>query len=276
MKNSIEGFNQAEAVKFKKIVPYKDKTKEIKLDCTDLVILRWFTDFYPSMKKKNIEGKEYAWIRHSKLSSDIPLLDITSRACTERMQKLVEFEILDYQFVKENGNASYYTYGKNYIKLIESSYNNEAENDTLIRSNIQGVIRSNIQGLYVQTDKHNISINNNKINNIYIAQFEEFYKLYPKKKNKAKTKEWFTKHKVNEETFKLIIKSVEYNIKNSKQWQNEQYIPYPTTYLNNKSWEDLEDIEEKEKISLKEREEISQQDKESQEEMNRLGALFTY
>ena len=122
MKGTIAGFNQEYALTLKKTVPAKgDTEKTIKIDCTDLVILRWLVDFYPSMKKITVEGKEYAWLTHSKLANDIPLLDITKRACAERLHKFVEFGILDYRLLKEGGTFPLYAFGKNYINLVQNT-----------------------------------------------------------------------------------------------------------------------------------------------------------
>lgn len=122
MKNTIAGFNQEYALTLKKTVPGKgDTEKTIKIDCTDLVILRWLVDFYPSMKKMTVDGREYVWLTHKKLMDDIPLLDITKRSCIDRMQKLVEFGILDYKLLKQGGTFSLYAFGKNYINLVQST-----------------------------------------------------------------------------------------------------------------------------------------------------------
>ena len=122
MKNTIAGFNQEYALTLKKTVPGKGNTeKTIKIDCTDLVILRWLVDFYPSMKKMTVDGREYVWLTHKKLMDDIPLLDITKRSCIDRMQKLVEFGILDYKLLKQGGTFSLYAFGKNYINLVQST-----------------------------------------------------------------------------------------------------------------------------------------------------------
>lgn len=121
MKHTIEGFSQEYAATLKKKVKIKqrgeEKEKEIKIDCTDLVILRWFVDFFPNMKKMIIDGKEYAWLTHKKMLNDLPLLDISKRACIDRMQKLVEFGILEYKLIKDGGTFSLYSFGKNYINL---------------------------------------------------------------------------------------------------------------------------------------------------------------
>ncbi len=122
MKSTIAGFNQEFALTLKKTVEGKNGAeKTIKIDCTDLTILRWLVDFWPSMKKMNVDGKEYAWLTHKKLQEDIPLLDISKRACVERMQKLVEFKILDYKFLKQGGTFSLYAFGENYINLVRST-----------------------------------------------------------------------------------------------------------------------------------------------------------
>lgn len=91
-----------------------------KIDCTDLVILRWFVDFYPNMKKINIDNREYAWISHRKLLEDLPIIDINKRSFIERMKKLVDFGILDYQLIKKGGTFSVYTFGDNYKYMVSS------------------------------------------------------------------------------------------------------------------------------------------------------------
>ena len=169
MRYTIEGFSQEYAMTLKKTVATDKGEKTVKIDCTDLVILRWFTDFYPNMPKTIIDGREYVMVTHSKLVEDLPMIDISKRAFIDRMQKLVDFGILDYQLVKKGGTFSFYTFGENYTHLVDDG-----------RSNVQGVcvqthtgytfkrdtgIRSNVQGVYVQTYNKNSSINNSSINN---------------------------------------------------------------------------------------------------------------
>lgn len=157
MRYTIEGFSQEYAMTLKKTVPVKDKEKTIQIDCTDLVILRWFVDFYPNMKKITVDGKEYAWLTHKKLLTDLPLLDITKRACIERMQKLVEFGILDYKLLKDGGTFSLYSFGPNYINLVRSNDTGEAQ------SNSTGGMRSNGIGGDGQPDNKDSSISDPSI-----------------------------------------------------------------------------------------------------------------
>lgn len=166
MKYTIEGFSQEYAMTLKKMVERTDrrskttKLVEIKIDCTDLVILRWFVDFYPKMKKVIVNGKEYAWLTHKKLVEDLPLIDISKEAFNERMKKLVEFNILEYQFIKEGGSFSLYSFGENYENLVSKQGG--------ICSNTYGVYVQQPTGVYVQTPTKDNTIIDNTINNIYI------------------------------------------------------------------------------------------------------------
>lgn len=158
LKYTIEGFSQAYASTLKKQVVKNDKEKTIRIDCTDLVILRWFVDFFPNMRKMNIDGAEYAFLSHRKLVEDLPILDISKRACIERMQKLVEFGILSYKLVKEGGTYSFYGFGENYINLVQT-------NDTGGCAQNDEGIRSNDIGEGVQTDNKDSSISDSSSNN---------------------------------------------------------------------------------------------------------------
>lgn len=183
MRYTIEGFSQEYAMTLKKTVATSKGEKTIKIDCTDLVILRWFTDFYPNMRKTTIDGREYVMVAHSKLLEDLPMIDISKRAFIDRMQKLVDFGILDYQLVKRGGTFSFYTFGENYIHLVDDG-----------RSNAQGVcaqthtgytfkrdtgIRSNAYGVCGQTHNENSSIEyssieDSSINNNIVENAEKY------------------------------------------------------------------------------------------------------
>ena len=117
MKQTIEGFNQEYAMTLKKTVATDKGEKTVKIDCTDLVILRWFTDFHQTTRKTIINEREYVMVAHSKLVEDLPMIDISKRAFIDRMQKLVDFGILDYQLIKKGGTFSFYAFGKNYEPL---------------------------------------------------------------------------------------------------------------------------------------------------------------
>ena len=89
------------------------------------------------------------------------------------------------------------------------------------------------------------NIKNNK-NNIYAHLFDRFWSAYPKKKAKVNAEKAFAKLKVDESLLSVMLSAIEKQ-KQSDQWQkdNGQYIPYPSTWLNARRWEDseTEDIE---------------------------------
>ena len=69
--------------------------------------------------------------------------------------------------------------------------------------------------------------------------FEKFWSAYPKKKDKANAVKAFKKVKV---PVSVLLDAIEKQ-KKSEDWKKEggKFIPYPTTWLNGKRWED-EDI----------------------------------
>ena len=73
----------------------------------------------------------------------------------------------------------------------------------------------------------------------YEEKFNIFYKAYPKKVAKTKVLSWFKSNKPKDDLFELMMKQLEV-FKNSYNWNkdNGQYIPNPTTWLNQKRWED--------------------------------------
>lgn len=77
---------------------------------------------------------------------------------------------------------------------------------------------------------------NKKINE---ELFNKFWNEYPKKKSKGNVEKWFEKNKPSEDLINLMIDKLKI-LKTTEQWtkKNGQYIPYPTTWLNAKGWED--------------------------------------
>lgn len=86
--------------------------------------------------------------------------------------------------------------------------------------------------------------NNNNKNNISCAikriaqsRFNEFWSLYPRKKDKKRSKKIWEK-KNYDEIASLILKDIENRKLNEQQWKNILFIPHPSTYLNNELWQD--------------------------------------
>jgi hypothetical protein len=71
---------------------------------------------------------------------------------------------------------------------------------------------------------------------VLTARFEEFWKGYPKKRQKKTAKEIWRRKRLDKHADKLI-KDVENRIRADKQWK-DGFAPNPTTYLNQERWED--------------------------------------
>jgi len=69
--------------------------------------------------------------------------------------------------------------------------------------------------------------------------FDEFWQRYPKKRSKGQAEKTWTKLNPDEQLFQAIMQGLE-QAKKSTDWQKEggKYIPYPSTWLNAKGWED--------------------------------------
>lgn len=72
------------------------------------------------------------------------------------------------------------------------------------------------------------------------ALFEEFWKTYPKKRNKQQAKRSYYALKPRPELAALILKDIAIRI--AQEWDmadaNLTYIPHPSTYINNRCWEE--------------------------------------
>jgi len=124
MKYNIFEFSQEVALTFKRdaevITNGKKSIKTSRLDVTDLLILQVVADFMnrKSIIKQIIDDKIYFWISYKCILDDLPILDIKKQAFTDRLNKLVLFELLEKSIVKnEQGSFSFYRIGDKYESL---------------------------------------------------------------------------------------------------------------------------------------------------------------
>ena len=119
MKQTIEGFNQEYALTLEGA---DEHGAVIKLDHTDLVILRWFTDIYPTLPHEEFDGRKWVMMDEcgSMIFEDLPLLNLSTDNCSKRLFKLVRLEILDYCDHCDGEPPEpflFFTFGKNYEPL---------------------------------------------------------------------------------------------------------------------------------------------------------------
>ena len=174
MKFTIEGFSQEAALSMRKEVKVKVKGKEqtkiLKLDQTDLTLLRWFVDFYPKMKKKIVGEIQYAWVNYQSIVNDLPLLEIEKRPVYNRFSKMCELGILIHYHDKNGGSYSYYGFGEKYSLLIDTDPMNS--NSEGYESKFTPPMNSNSYPLGIQIPTKDSSISNSSISNSSISMKE--------------------------------------------------------------------------------------------------------
>lgn len=159
-----------------------------------------------SRKIKLLESKNYILIEYEKRGCQV----------ISRKLRLTKMLIDDYQNCKSTINKN----------VKENIISNNNINNNIIRKN------------YNKKEIENDNLE---------SKFNRFWKEYPKKVSKENVRKWFIKNKPDDELFNKIIKSLE-RFKELDDWkkQNGKYIPYPSTWLNQKRWEDeFETDEEK-------------------------------
>ena len=113
MKYSILGFNQQAVLSITKDVIVEQsneeytKTKTLKLDCIDLLILQDVADFMNRRKiiKYTVDDKIYFSIQYSAIIEDLPILGIKQQALSDRLSKLVELEMLEKVVIKNQAGS---------------------------------------------------------------------------------------------------------------------------------------------------------------------------
>lgn len=167
---SILGLNQEEVLKIKKTVTKKirgiEKQVEIKLDVVDLLLINHIAD-YPNRKKVTkiiIDDNYYFWVSYSQLINELPILDIKKQALSDRLNKLVELNILEKKIhcCDTLSNMTLFRMTDAYENLKYKPSNSEGSSET------QGVSYSTTTGYRSQIPDVNNNIDNN-INNKEIS-----------------------------------------------------------------------------------------------------------
>ena len=180
MKYTILGFNQ-------------EKALELGFDVEDLLIIRWFVDFYSSskMKKMNVGDKTYAWVNYSGVIKDIPILNMKKDTLSRRMKKICETGIMEHKTPKLGGTFSLYKLTDKYDQLISTDKKTDGT------EKIPEGYGKKSQPLTDKTPEQNINLlNNNSIKYINTYSTKEEL-LHPKNEDVGKNSK--------KETVKSII-----------------------------------------------------------------------
>lgn len=134
---------------------------------------------------------------------------------------------------------------------LETSKNRGSHN---VKTNeIQKENKKNTKKIQTSSISTSTSISNNKLEDkivkrrnikekdeIILERFNEFWKTYPRHEKKAECQKWYLKNRPDKELHNAIVLAIKFH-GISKEWEEQEgkFIPYPTTYLNQKRWEDF-------------------------------------
>ena len=182
MKYTILGFSQ-------------EKALELGFDVNDLLIIRWFVDFYSSSKmvKMNVGDRTYVWVNYSKVIEDIPILNMKKDTLSRRMKKICETGIMEHETLKQGGTFSLYRLTDKYDQLISNDGNTEGT-----KKNPEGYGKKS-RPVTEKNPEQNINLlNNNSIKDINTNSSKEEF-LHPKNEDVEKN--------IKKETVNSVISS---------------------------------------------------------------------
>ena len=213
MKYSILGFNQQDVLGITKDVIVEQsngdypKTKTLKLDCIDLLILQDVADFMNRRKiiKYTVNDKIYFSIQYSAIIEDLPILGIKKQALSDRLSKLVELEMLEKVVIKNQaGSFVAFRLGEKYESIkykpseseigTSSTLHLQKYSDTFAEVADYAPKYSSTNNSSTNTKKEEREESLSKKDEL----FEECWKAYRRKGSKSKSKSYWNKLKDDE------------------------------------------------------------------------------
>lgn len=178
--------------------------------------------------------KGYCWASNKYFAD---LYGVTNQAVSKWIKDLKDIGYIEIDYIYKDNSKEI---EKRIIKLIGINKNEQVLiNDDDVLINDDTGINKYLQG-YKPEFKDNNTRNNNKINNnIYNKEFDELWKLYPRKQGKAKALQSYIKARKNGVDFDTIKKGVENYFRYVENNRIEQeYIKHGSTWFNQECWND--------------------------------------
>lgn len=106
---------------------------------------------------------------------------------------------------------------------------------------VQNHVQTRVQTRVQPGIEHDVQLD---LNMTLTSSFLQFWKLYPKRQAKKKALVEWRKISPNQDLLGVILHAIE-SAKGSDEWlrENGRFIPLPSTWLNNRRWEDEHDVE---------------------------------
>ncbi|HEI7111592.1 TPA: helix-turn-helix domain-containing protein [Staphylococcus aureus] len=159
------------------------------------------------------------------------LYNVVKETISRRISNLIKFGYLKIEIIKEGNEVKQ----RKMYPLTQSSIPIDAKINTPIDNSVNTPIDANVKENNTSiniTRLNNTSINNNSATDVTHEQFEEWWKLYDRKKDKKIS---FTKFKscLKKHSFEQIMQGTREYLKTIT---DKQYQKYPKTFLNNESY----------------------------------------
>lgn len=259
MKYTIEGFDQEYAMT---LVGEDAFGRKLRLDCTDLVILRWFTDFYPKASKVTVNDREFISITYGFILEQLPFLNMNKRSLADRMKKMADLEVLDFMLQKTNGTYALYTFGGKYDGLVVKKAARTRSRREPKPKNPPYQIRqpecpqTTDPGVPKPTDKHS-SIHYSSIlyssppyippqenrptppptAGVGMSGFDEFWERYPRKINRAMAEQAWRRVSTDPAfDIREVIAAVDNAILHDSRFREDRYTPNAAKWLMDGDW----------------------------------------
>lgn len=125
---------------------------------------------------------------------------------------------------------------KRALYSLSRASNRSNSNKKQSKKHMKKICKSYDEHMENENENTNEDVNKNKL-----STFEQFWKVYPKRKSRGQAEKAFSKINPDEQLLTKILESVE-RAKKSEDWikENGKYIPHPATWLNAKGWLDEE------------------------------------
>lgn len=171
------------------------------------------------------------------------------------LKELEENGYLERKIVYLNGKINGWEYIIHSNNLCIKNQDIEKQDIDIQDIDIQDIEKQDIESYDYNKILNNKILNNKLLNNKILnnkkknnkkekdnfnqSLFDKFWNAYPKKVAKGNAEKWFIKNQPSEELVDLMVSKLEL-LKTTNQWLSNdgQYIPYPTSWLNAKGWED--------------------------------------
>lgn len=247
MKYSILGFNQERVLSLTKEVKdvKKDKTTTISIDVDDLLILSVIADISnrKSIRKVILEDGQYAWISYNVILEDLPILRIDKKQLRRRLDKLVEFELIDLKVERVNGSGTfvYIKIGKEYEAL---KYNIDEESKYTIGQKSTEGVDKNVHGdgqkclpkdSLTKQEENNTEDKEERDKSLSKKDdlFEECWEIYRRGRKSEAFKQWV---KLTEKEKIKVREHIKYYLDAA---ESLQYVRHFERYLSKKTFNDI-------------------------------------